>query len=52
MFGSIHRDSKSVSKVKGECNLVKHVNGKAVEGNVSLSEWKLAVVARDCLPLH
>ena len=38
MFGSIHRDSKSVNKVKGDCSLVKHVNGKAAEWNVSFLE--------------
>ncbi len=39
MLGSIHRDKKSVNKVKGDCNLAKHVNGKAAEGNVSFLEY-------------
>jgi len=41
MFGSIHRDSKSVNKVKGDCNLVKHINGKAAEGNVSFLDYTI-----------
>ncbi len=39
MFGSIHRDSNSVNKVKGDGSLVKHVNGKAAEGNLSFLEY-------------